>query len=111
MASFKVFLCISLHVLFLVSSSGTRLFSTMDLASIMDPKSEYKASTYDGMEVTYRYSEPVAAGEHSEAAVAESKRTLVEEGREAIKASIQRNGGMTFESKRTSPGGPDPQHH
>ncbi|KAE8703294.1 putative Mitochondrial transcription termination factor family protein [Hibiscus syriacus] len=126
MASFKVFLCVFLHALFLVSSSGTRLFHpflTADSTMGTDSKSQYKASTYNGMETISRHFGSkrfsgmkllplaVAAGEHLEADFAESKRALVEEGREAIKASIQRNGGEPFESKRTSPGGPDPHHH
>ncbi|KAK8622674.1 hypothetical protein V6N13_117580 [Hibiscus sabdariffa] len=129
MASSKVFLCISLHVLFLVSSSGTRLFhpfSAADPALRTESKSQYTASTNDEMEMAYSYRHfeskqfsgmkqlalAVAAGEeHSKAAVVESKRSLIEEGREAITASIQRNGGIPFEPERLSPGGPDPHHH
>ncbi|KAL4311424.1 hypothetical protein GQ457_01G004080 [Hibiscus cannabinus] len=125
MANSKVFLCLSLHVLFLVSSSGTRLFrpfSAADPALRTESKSQYTASTNDEMEMAYSYRHfeskqfsgmerlalAVAAGE---AAVVESKRSLIEEGREAITASIQRNGGIPFEPERLSPGGPDPHHH
>ncbi|KAG4213453.1 hypothetical protein ERO13_A01G058132v2 [Gossypium hirsutum] len=53
----------------------------------------------------------VAGKQHPKATIIEAKRPLIEEGREAIKASIQRNAGIPFESKRLSPGGPDPHHH
>ena len=37
---------------------------------------------------------------------------ILEIAKEALKASIERHGGMPFvESKRKSPGGPDPYHH
>ncbi|PPR88204.1 hypothetical protein GOBAR_AA32484 [Gossypium barbadense] len=48
---------------------------------------------------------------HLEAAIIESKRALIEEDREAIKASIERNGGISYETKRRSPGEPDLHHH
>ncbi|MBA0822908.1 hypothetical protein Goarm_019675 [Gossypium armourianum] len=127
MASFKVLFYLSLQVLFLVSSSGTRLFnpfSTADPALEMESKSQYKASgTHDEVEITYRHFESkqfsgsdqlalaVAGKQHPKATIIEAKSPLIEEGREAIKASIQRNGGIPFESKRLSPGGPDPHHH
>ncbi|MBA0759115.1 hypothetical protein Gotri_022038 [Gossypium trilobum] len=62
MACFKVLLFyLSLQVLFLVSSSGTRLFnpfSTADPALEMESKSQYKASsTHDEVEITYRHFE------------------------------------------------------
>ncbi|TYI96284.1 hypothetical protein E1A91_D01G061100v1 [Gossypium mustelinum] len=126
MASFKVLFYLSLQVLFLVSSSGTRLFhpfSTADPALEMESKPQYKASsTDDEVEITYRFESKqfsgtdqlalaVAGKQHSKATIIEANRPLIEEGREAIKASIQRNGGIPFESKRLSPGGPDPHHH
>ncbi|KAK8610776.1 hypothetical protein V6N13_081932 [Hibiscus sabdariffa] len=40
-----------------------------------------------------------------------NKSTLMQEGRESIKASMKRNIGNPFELKRLSPGGPDPHHH
>ncbi|KAB2095704.1 hypothetical protein ERO13_A01G058200v2 [Gossypium hirsutum] len=125
MASFKVLFCLSLHVLFLVSSSGTRLFHPFSIADPvlkMESKSQYNANTHDE-EITYRHFESkqfsgidqlalaVADKQHPEAAIIESKRALIEEGREAIKASIERNGGIPYETKRRSPGGPDPHHH
>ncbi|MBA0822910.1 hypothetical protein Goarm_019675 [Gossypium armourianum] len=126
MASFKVLFYLSLQVLFLVSSSGTRLFnpfSTADPALEMESKSQYKASGTHDEEITYRHFESkqfsgadqlalaVAGKQHPKATIIEAKSPLIEEGREAIKASIQRNGGIPFESKRLSPGGPDPHHH
>ena len=141
MASFKVLFCLSLHVLFLISSSGTRLFhpfSVVDQALIEEAKAQNKAIT-DKLEIIDRHFESkqfsglgqmalaVEAKEHPKASnerqevsktnheskqfPTRSKRALVEEAREAIKASIQRNGGNPFESKRLSPGGPDPHHH
>lgn len=40
-----------------------------------------------------------------------NNRTLMEIAKQALKASIQRNGGKPFDSKRVSPGGPDSRHH
>ncbi|KAK8610571.1 hypothetical protein V6N13_081727 [Hibiscus sabdariffa] len=40
-----------------------------------------------------------------------NKSTLKQKGREAIKATNERNIGNPFELKRLSPGGPDPHHH
>ncbi|XWS10068.1 hypothetical protein CRYUN_Cryun39dG0044100 [Craigia yunnanensis] len=137
MASFKVLFCLSLHALFLISSSATRLFhpfSIVNQALIEEAKAQNKPST-DKPEIIDRHFESkqfsgigqmtlaVEAKEHPKASnerqevsktnqfPSSSKRALVEEAREAIKASIQRNGGNPFESKRLSPGGPDPHHH
>lgn len=38
-------------------------------------------------------------------------RALIHSVREALKASSARQVGRPFESKRRSPGGPDPRHH
>ncbi|KAK8706247.1 hypothetical protein V6N13_049820 [Hibiscus sabdariffa] len=103
MASFKVFFYLSLHVLFLVTSSGTRLLHPF---SIADPALKMELKDQDQLALA------VAAGkEQTRVSIVESKRALIEEARETIKASIQRNGGIPFESKRLSPGGPDPHHH
>ncbi|KAK8648378.1 hypothetical protein V6N13_129132 [Hibiscus sabdariffa] len=103
MARFKVFFYLSLHVLFLVTSSGTRSSYPF---SIADPVSKTELKDHDQLALA------VTAGEgQTKVSIVESKRALIEKAREAIKASIQRNGGIPFESKRLSPGGPDPHHH
>ncbi|KAL6296913.1 hypothetical protein ACE6H2_005055 [Prunus campanulata] len=40
-----------------------------------------------------------------------SSRTAMKSAKEVLKASIERQVGRHFESKRRSPGGPDPRHH
>ncbi|XVF04311.1 hypothetical protein REPUB_Repub05bG0071700 [Reevesia pubescens] len=132
MASFKVLFCLSLHALFLILSSGTRLFhpfSIADKALKEEAKAQNKASSIDKLELIDRHFESkqfsgigqrtlaVKAKEQPKASIeskqfpSSSKRALIENAIEAIKASIQRNGGNPFESKRLSPGGPDPHHH
>ncbi|XVE80043.1 hypothetical protein DITRI_Ditri14bG0107300 [Diplodiscus trichospermus] len=141
MASFKVLFCLTLHVLFMISSCGTRLFhpfSIPDKALEEEAKAQNKASA-DKLKFTDRQFESkqfsgigqlalaVEAKEHPRTSIerqegsetnheskqfpSRTKRTLIEEGREAIKASIQRNIGNPLESKRPSPGGPDSHHH
>ncbi|XVF18726.1 hypothetical protein REPUB_Repub11eG0047800 [Reevesia pubescens] len=126
MASFKVLFCLSLHTLFLISSSGTRLFHPFSSVA----EQALNKATRDKIEIIYRQFESkqlsaigkltllaVEAKEQTKAIIesmqfrSSSKRALIEETKKAIKASIQRNGGNPFESKRLSPGGPDPQHH
>ncbi|XVE50139.1 hypothetical protein DITRI_Ditri01bG0137700 [Diplodiscus trichospermus] len=141
MASSKVFFCLFLHALFLILSSGTRLFnpfSISDQALMEEVKVQNKDST-DKLEIINRHFESkqlsgigqmalaVEAKENLKSSIerhemsettlefklfpSSSKRALVEKARDAIKASIQKNGGNPFESKRVSPGGPDPHHH
>ncbi|PON98404.1 CLAVATA3/ESR (CLE)-related protein [Trema orientale] len=38
-------------------------------------------------------------------------RTLMRTAQQVLQASIERQAGRSFESKRVSPGGPDPSHH
>ncbi|KAK8648381.1 hypothetical protein V6N13_129135 [Hibiscus sabdariffa] len=103
MASFKVFFYLSLHALFLVTSSGTRSSYPFLIA---DPMSKTELKVHDQLALAVTTCE-----EQTKVSIVESKRALIEKAREAIKASIQRNGGIPFESKRLSPGGPDPHHH
>ncbi|KAK8610832.1 hypothetical protein V6N13_081988 [Hibiscus sabdariffa] len=53
----------------------------------------------------------VKTNESKEFSDGKNKLALMQEGREAIKASMKRNIGNPFELKRLSPGGPDPHHH
>ncbi|KAE8713039.1 hypothetical protein F3Y22_tig00110220pilonHSYRG00118 [Hibiscus syriacus] len=103
--NFKVLFCLSQHVLFLVSSSGTQLFR-------VDPKTEQESQykQFSGMD-QLPLADVAVGKEQPQEDIVESKRALIEEAVEAVEASIQRNVGIPFESKRLSPGGPDPHHH
>ncbi|KAG8492251.1 hypothetical protein CXB51_009932 [Gossypium anomalum] len=117
MATFKLFFTLCLHAFFLIPSSGTRLFpshpfSISDQTS-KDQKLELNIK-FNKFSVTTQLS-PLVVGANqrakSEQFRSNSKHTLMKEAREAIKASIERNAGNPLESKRLSPGGPDPHHH
>ncbi|XP_039061046.1 uncharacterized protein LOC120205199 [Hibiscus syriacus] len=120
MANFKLLFTLCLHALFLISGSGTRLFrfhplSIADQAS-KDQRLEINIDRYldfKKISVATRSSALAveAKGVESDRLRSSSKRALTEEGREAIRASMERHGGNPFESKRLSPGGPDPHHH
>ncbi|KAK8610862.1 hypothetical protein V6N13_082018 [Hibiscus sabdariffa] len=53
----------------------------------------------------------VKTNESKEFSNGKNKSALMQEGREAIKASMKRNIGNPFELNRMSTGGPDPHHH
>ncbi|MBA0776461.1 hypothetical protein Gotri_011455 [Gossypium trilobum] len=117
MATFKLFFTLCLHAFFLIPSSGIRLFpshpfSISDQTS-KDQKLELNIE-FKKFSVTTQLS-PLAVrgneGAESEQFRSNSRHTLMKEAREAIKASIERNAGNPLESKRLSPGGPDPHHH
>ncbi|TQD72240.1 hypothetical protein C1H46_042222 [Malus baccata] len=40
-----------------------------------------------------------------------NQRAMMESAKQVLKASSERQVGKPFESKRVSPGGPDPRHH
>ncbi|KAM1256780.1 hypothetical protein ACFX2G_031455 [Malus domestica] len=40
-----------------------------------------------------------------------NKRAMMESAKQVLKSSSETQIGKPFESKRPSPGGPDPQHH
>ncbi|KAK8643761.1 hypothetical protein V6N13_013040 [Hibiscus sabdariffa] len=121
MANFKLLFTLSLHALFLFSGSGTRLFRfhpfPIDDQASKDQKLEVNID-FKKISVTTLLSaftieakEGVESERSSSGSGSSSRRALMEEGREAIRASIERHGGNPFESKRLSPGGPDPHHH
>ncbi|KAK5834046.1 hypothetical protein PVK06_017917 [Gossypium arboreum] len=114
--TFKLFFTLCLPAFFLIPSTGTRLFpshpfSISDQTS-KDQKLELNIE-FKKFSVTTQLSTLAvgANGAESEQFQSNSKHTLMKEAREAIKASIERNAGNPLESKRLSPGGPDPHHH
>ncbi|KAK8610613.1 hypothetical protein V6N13_081769 [Hibiscus sabdariffa] len=122
MAGFNVFVVLSLHVLLLVSSSTTRSIHPLSVphqaiegkVKAMPPLKKFASLPHHSEQLTkeaFITSATVKTNESKEFSNGRNKSALMQEGREAIKASMKRNIGNPFELKRLSPGGPDPHHH
>ncbi|KAK8610666.1 hypothetical protein V6N13_081822 [Hibiscus sabdariffa] len=122
MASFNVFNLLSLHVLLLVSSSATRSSHPLSVPhqAIVDgvkatsPLKKFASLPHHSKQLTKAASVTAATvktNESMEFSNGNKKSALMQEGREAIKASMKRNIGNPFELKRLSPGGLNPHHH
>ncbi|KAK8610765.1 hypothetical protein V6N13_081921 [Hibiscus sabdariffa] len=122
MASFNVFVVLSLHVLLLVSSSATRSLHRLsvphqefkDEVKATSPLKKFASLPHHSEQLTkaaFVTSAALKTNESMEFSNRKNKSALMQEGREAIKASMKRNIGNPFELKRLSPGGPDPHHH
>ncbi|KAK8610651.1 hypothetical protein V6N13_081807 [Hibiscus sabdariffa] len=122
MASFNVFVVLSLHVLFLVLCSATQSLNPL-LVPHQAIEDEVKATSLLKKFATLPHqseqlkkatsvtSTTVKTNKSKEFSNGKNKSALMQEGREAIKTSMKRNIGNHFELKRLSPGGPDPHHH
>ncbi|KAK8676910.1 hypothetical protein V6N13_142469 [Hibiscus sabdariffa] len=116
MANFKLLFTLCLHVFFLIPSSGARLFrfhplSTADQA-LKDQKLDININqSFEFKKISVTPVPIVEAKGRVEQFRSSRKRALMEEAREAMRASIERGAGNPFESERLSPGGPDPHHH
>ncbi|KAK8610860.1 hypothetical protein V6N13_082016 [Hibiscus sabdariffa] len=122
MASFNVFVVLSLHVLLLVSSSATRSLHPLsvphqaikDEVKATSPLKKFTSLPHHSEQLTEAASvtsATVKTNDSNEFSNRKNKPALMQEGREAIKASMKRNIENPFELKRLSPGGPDPHHH
>ncbi|KAK8610512.1 hypothetical protein V6N13_081668 [Hibiscus sabdariffa] len=122
MARFNVLVVLSLNVLLLDSSSATRSLHPLSVPhqAIEDeeketsPLKKFTSLTHHSEQLTKAASvtsATVKTNESKEFSKGKNKSALMQEGREAIKASIKRNIGNPFELKRLSTGGPDPHHH
>ncbi|KAK8610725.1 hypothetical protein V6N13_081881 [Hibiscus sabdariffa] len=122
MASFNVFVMLSLYVLLLVSSSTTRSIHPLsvphkaieDEVKATSPLKKFASLPHHSEQLTKEASvtsATVKTNESKEFSNGKNKSALMQEGREAIKASMKRNIGNPFELKRLSPGAPDPHHH
>ncbi|KAK8610471.1 hypothetical protein V6N13_081627 [Hibiscus sabdariffa] len=122
MASFNVFVVLSLHVLLLVSSSATRSLHPLsvpyqaieDEVKATSPLKNFASLPHRSEQLAkaaFVTSATVKTNESKEFSNGKNKSALMQEGREAIKASMKRNIGNPFELKRLSPAGPDPHHH
>ncbi|KAK8610822.1 hypothetical protein V6N13_081978 [Hibiscus sabdariffa] len=122
MASFNVFVMLSLDVLLLVSSSATRSLHPLtvphqaieDEVKAMSPLKKFAYLSHYSEQLTKAasvMSATVKTNELKEFSNGKNKSALMQEGREAIKASMKRNIGNPFKLKRLSTGCPDPHHH
>ncbi|KAK8610590.1 hypothetical protein V6N13_081746 [Hibiscus sabdariffa] len=122
MASFNVFVVLSLHVLLLVSSSANRSLHPLsiphqaieDEVKATSPLKKFASLPHHSEQLTkasFVMSATVNTNESKEFSNGKNKSALVQEGREAIKTSMKRNIGNHFELKRHSPGSLDPHHH
>ncbi|KAK8610720.1 hypothetical protein V6N13_081876 [Hibiscus sabdariffa] len=122
MASFDVFIVLSQPVLLLVSSSGTRSSHPLsvphqvieDEVKTTSQLKKFASLPHHSEQLTKAdsvTSATVKTNESKEFSNGKNKLAMMQEGREAIKASMKRNTGNRFELKRRSPGGPDPHHY
>ncbi|KAK8610470.1 hypothetical protein V6N13_081626 [Hibiscus sabdariffa] len=122
MASFNVFVVLSLHVLLLISSSATRSLHPLSLShqaienevKATSPLKKFASLPHHSEQLTKAASvtsATVKTNESKEFSNGKNKSALVQEGREATKASMKRNIVNPFELKRLSLGGPDPHHN
>ncbi|KAK8610856.1 hypothetical protein V6N13_082012 [Hibiscus sabdariffa] len=122
MASFNVFVVLSLHVLLLVSSSPNRSLHPLsiphqaikDEVKATSPLKKFATLLHHSEQLTkaaFVTSATVKTNESKEFSNGKNKSALMQEGSEAIKTSMKRNIGYHFELKRLSQGGPDPHHH
>ncbi|KAK8610681.1 hypothetical protein V6N13_081837 [Hibiscus sabdariffa] len=122
MASYNVFVVLSLNVLLLVSSFATRSLHPLsvphqaieDEVKAMSPLKKFSSLPHHSEQLTKVASvtsATVEANESKEFSNGKNKSELMQEGREAIIASVKRYIGNPFELKRLSPGGPYPHHH
>ncbi|KAK8610596.1 hypothetical protein V6N13_081752 [Hibiscus sabdariffa] len=122
MAIFNVFVMLSLDVLLLVSSSATQSLHPLsvphqpieDEVKATSPLKKFASLPHHLDQLTKAASftsATVKTNESKEFSNGKKKLALMQEGREAIKASMKRNIGNPFELRRLSLGGPDPHHH
>ncbi|KAK8610820.1 hypothetical protein V6N13_081976 [Hibiscus sabdariffa] len=122
MARFNVFVMLSLHVLLFVLSSATRSLHPLsvphqaieDEVKAMTPLTKFASLPHHSEQLTKAASvtsATVKANESKEFSNGKKKSALMQEGREAIKASMKRNIGNPFELKRLCPSGVDPHNH
>ncbi|KAK8681125.1 hypothetical protein V6N13_053532 [Hibiscus sabdariffa] len=122
MASFNVFFVLSLHALLLVSSTATCSFHLLalphqaveDEVKTTSPLNKFTSLPHYSAQLTKAASLPSATlknNESKEFSKVKNKSALIQEGREAIKASMKRNTGNPLGLKRLSTGGPDPHRH
>ncbi|KAK8610526.1 hypothetical protein V6N13_081682 [Hibiscus sabdariffa] len=102
MASFNVFVVLSLHVLLLVSSSATRSLHPLsvphqaaeDEVKATSPLKKFASLPHHSEQLTkaaFVTSAKVKTNESKEFSNGKNKSALMQEGREAIKASMIRN--------------------
>ncbi|KAK8610728.1 hypothetical protein V6N13_081884 [Hibiscus sabdariffa] len=114
MASFNVFVALSLHVLLLVSCSRTRPLHPLlvphqaieDEVKATSPLKQFASLPHQSEQLTKAASvtsATVKTNESKEFSNGKNKSALMQEGREAIKASMKRNIRNPFELKRLSP--------
>ncbi|KAK8610854.1 hypothetical protein V6N13_082010 [Hibiscus sabdariffa] len=122
MASFDVFVVLSLHVLLLVSSCATQSLHPLSVhhqaieheVKATSALKKFASLPHHSEQLTKEASvtsATVKTNEWTEFSNGKNKSALMQQGREVIKASMKRNIKNPFELNRLSPGGLDPHHH
>ncbi|KAK8681139.1 hypothetical protein V6N13_053546 [Hibiscus sabdariffa] len=122
MASINVFFVLSLHALILISSTATCSLHPLalphqaveDEVKIRSPLNKFASLPHYSTQLTkaaYVTSATVKNNESKEFSNGKNKSALIQEGREANKASMKSNTGNPLGLKRLSPRGPVTHHH
>ncbi|KAK8681138.1 hypothetical protein V6N13_053545 [Hibiscus sabdariffa] len=122
MVSLNVFFALSLHAMLLVSSTATHSLHPLalphqaveDEVKTRSPLNKFASLPHYSTQFTkaaFVMSSTVKNNESKEFSNGKNKSALIQEAREAIKASMKRNIENPLGLKRLCPGGPDPHHH